>query len=314
MSFPSFPIFRKFAPEDKLTYLEFYKHVEPYSDFSFNNLIIWLDLREDLEVSQYINCIILRFSNPFEHAKQEIAYTILGNENCLRAVEAIFAYQEALGQEPRLFIVPECVVSDILQTHKLPQNLVIKASTDHCDYIFDVPEVTAAKGGRYEQLRRNVRLFLNKNPGNLQAWQLDLRDKATHEYLIAALKVWQKEDKGFIKNDPHFDEEKALNRYFTHNSWCEAECYGYFLNGRIFGFSITHKPPQEGWVIFNHLKCSRSVPHGYDCIYYLTMHRLHKQGITKVNFEQDLGIPGLRIHKRQLGKSEFLSRYEITKF
>lgn len=311
MKFPEFPVFRKLVPEDRDLYLTLYKRVEPYSDFSFNNLLIWLDLRNDLEVSQFKTCAILRFSNPFVHDRHEVAYTFIGNQDCLQAVEAIFAHQRNDGAEPQLVMVPECVISNMLQRPDLPQSLVIKASTDHCDYIFDVNAVVALQGGDYEQLRRNLRIFARKNPGTIQTKTLDLHKPETHRYLLDALKVWQ-QDEGFIKNDPTFDEEEALKHYFRFNQWCPAECQGFFLNGRFFGFSIIHSPPQKEWIIFNHLKCSRGVSHGYDFIYYHTMLQLQQQGIKWVNFEQDLGIAGLRVHKRQLGRSTFLYRYDIS--
>lgn len=311
MNFPTFPQFRKLVAGDRNEYLSFYERVEPYSDFSFNNLIIWLDLREDLCVSRYKDCIILRFTNPFEHTKQELAYTVLGNQGCLEAVQTLFAFQRSIGQAARLIMVPECVVSDMLHTHDLPQSLVIRASSDHCDYVFDVAEVLAAKGGKYEQLRRNLRLFLRDNPGRIQVKTFDLAQPETHTYLWAALKQWQ-QDKGFVKNDPTFDEEKALKRYFTFSSSCPAMCQGFFVDDTLFGFSVLHRPPQKGWVIFNHLKCSREASHGYDFIYYATMYQLRNQGIHHVNFEQDLGIEGLRLHKRLLGRSEYLYRYDIS--
>jgi len=311
MSFPTFPNFRKLVPEDRDIYLDFYKRVEPYSDFSFNNLLIWLDLKNDLEVAQLKDCVILRFTNPFVHDRVETAYTMLGSANCLEVVQLLFAHQRSQGEEARLVMVPECVVSNMLHTHDLPQNLVIRASSDHCDYIFDVAEVNEAKGGKYEQLRRNLRIFTRENPGHVQIQNFDLRDHRTHAYLLQALKMWQ-QDEGFVKNDPTFDEEKALQHYFRFNEFCPAECQGFFLDGKLFGFSIIHRPPQQDWVIFNHLKCTRDVPHGYDYIYYATVHQLEKQGVKYMNFEQDLGIPGLRVHKRQLGRSDFLYRYDIS--
>ncbi len=311
MNFPLFPHFRKLVAEDRREYLIHYGRVEPYSDFSFNNLIIWLDLHNDLEISHYKNCIILRFTNPFEHRRRELAYTILGDEDCREIVEAIFDYQRAQHQEARLIMVPECVISNMLQSHDLPQSLVIHANSDHCDYIFDVAEVVAAEGGKYEELRRSLRLFSRKNIGVVSVEYFDLNDPNTHIVLMAALKEWQK-DEGFIANDPTFDEEKALTRYFVFNKSCPAICRVYFLDDKMFGFSIIHYPPQKGWIIFNHLKCDRNVAHGYDFIYYDTMCRLATEGITSVNFEQDLGINGLSLHKRHLGRSRYLYRYNIS--
>lgn len=313
MNFPIFPHFRKLVPEDRDEYLNLYGLVEPYSDFSFNNLIIWLDLNDDLEVSQYQGCILLRFTNPFEHTKKERAYTVLGNKNCLEVVQSIFEHQQSEKEVPKLIMVPECVVSDMLQTHDLPQNLVIRASRNHCDYIFNVNEVVAAQGGAYEELRRSLRLFAKKNAGEVAVQTFDLGQPETHARLLAALKDWQK-DEGFVANDPTFDEEKALKRYFTFNKACPAVCQGFFLDGKLFGFTIIHYPPQKDWVIFNHLKCSRDVPHGYDFMYYATMCQLKTQQITSVNFEQDLGITGLSLHKRHLGRSDYLYRYDVSRF
>jgi len=313
MNFPIFPHFRKLVPEDRNEYLSSYRLVEPYSDFSFNNLIIWLDLNEDLEISHYQDCIVLRFTNPFEHSRRERAYTVLGSAHCLEAINAIFELQQSQNEAPRLIMVPECTVSNMLQTHDLPQNLVIRANQAHCDYIFDVDEVVAAQGGAYEELRRSLRLFIRKNKGKITAQTFDLSRPETHTRLTTALKEWQK-DEGFVANDPTFDEEKALMRYFAFNEACPAVCQGFFLNERLFGFTIIHYPPQKNWVIFNHLKCSRDVPHGYDFMYYATLFQLKKQHITSVNFEQDLGITGLSLHKRHLGRSKYLYRYDISRF
>lgn len=312
MNFPLFPTFRKLVPEDRDDYLAVYKHVDPYSDFSFNNLIIWLDLEEDLEISHYKGCVILRFTNPFEHSRRETAYTIMGYKNCLEVIEAIFAYQAQQELPQKLIMVPESVVSNALQATTIPQEFVIRASQDHCDYVFTVDEVLTAQGKHYEQLRRNLRIFYRENPGQIDVVTLDLAKPETHHYLLDALSKWQ-ENAGFIKNDPTFDEPRALNRYFTYPQACPAECRAFLLNGTIFGFSIIHKPPQKDWAIFNHLKCSRDVPNGYDFIYHYILGELAKDNVSKVNFEQDLGIPGLRLHKRQLGRSEFLYRYDISR-
>lgn len=312
MSFPIFPHFRKLVPTDRGEYLAFYERVEPYSDFSFNNLIIWLDLHDDLEISRYEKCLVLRFTNPFEHAEHK-AYTLLGSQNCLAAARAIFDYQLTQNEPPQLVMVPECAVSSMLQTGQLPQNLIIRASNDHRDYLFETADVLALEGGGLLNLRRNLHVFEREHPKDVTMELYDLSDKEDQSRILRALSTWQ-QDKDFLKNDPTFDEMKALRRYFHYSSSCPAECRCFFINGEMFGLSIVHRPPQRGWAIFNHLKATRAVPHGYDYVYYETLRQLYRESVTMINFEQDLGIKGLRIHKKQLGRGTFLYRYDISQF
>ena len=311
MSFPKFPNFRKLVPQDRAAYNAFYVRVEPYSDFSFNNLIIWLDLHDDLEISQYQKCLVLRFTNPFEKTTTK-AYTLIGFTNCLKAIEAIFSYQEARNETATLTMVPECVISNVLHTHDLTQRLVVRASSDHRDYIFDSADVVALEGGAMLNLRRNIHVFEREHPSGISMELFDLGNAHHQAQLTRALEMWG-QDNDFFKNDPDLDEAKALRRYMKFNEWCPAECRCFFIDGTLFGFSIVQKPPQKGWAIFNHLRATRAVPHAYDFIYYETVKELYAQSITMINFEQDLGIPGLRIHKKQLGRSTFLYRYEASR-
>lgn len=309
MSFPEFPIFRKLVTEDRAAYLRYYKRAEPYSDFSFNNLLVWLDINNDLEIARHHECLVLRFSNPFEEGKQ--AYTIIGNQGCRQAVTEIFEHLRLTGQEPRMVMVPECVISDILSGPMLPQNLVIRANVDHRDYVYDIKNTLELKGKVFAELRHSLNVFDREYGDRASIKTLSLNELSTKHVLMDALKKWH-EASSFTKNDPRFEEAEALKRYFSFIDACPAKCLAFFLDEKLFGFSIFHLPPQKGWAIGNHIKCDPSVRYAFDFMVYATMSVLHKEGIEYVNGEQDLGIGGLRTHKRQLGPVDYLYRYDIS--
>jgi len=312
MNFPEFPVFRKLVPEDRDIYLTLYKSVEPYSDFSFNNLLVWLDINNDLEISQLRDCFIFRFTNPFDD--NQVTYSLLGKNDCLQVTQDIFAHLRSIGEQPRLSMVPECVVSDILvNSDMLPQELVIRASADHRDYIFDIDAVLALKGKKYADLRHALNAFNRDYAHKVSVRELDIRRPDTKKILLAGLKAWG-QDRRFSKHDPRREETKALSRYLMYSKWCPAKCLGFFIDGEIIGFSIFHLPPQTGWAIGNHIKCDPGIRHAFDFICYMTMYTLHQQGIHTINGEQDLGIPGLKSHKQQLGPSGYLYRYDISQF
>lgn len=311
MSFPNFPILRKLVPEDRDAYLELYGRIEPYSDFSFNNVLVWLDINDDLEIAQLRDCFVLRFSNPFEDGKT--SYTLLGNSGCLDATEEVFDHLQLLGEEPRLVMVPECAVSDMLTTgDTLPRNLVVSASSAHRDYLFDINEVLELKGKKYAELRHSLNVFNRQYGDQISVQVLNIRESATQRLLSKALESWLAEAR-FTKNDPRAEEHKALKRYMKYSQWCPAKCLGFFLDDKLFGFSISHLPPQKGWAIGNHIKCNPDIKYAFDFICYTTMYVLHQEGIDMINGEQDLGVQGLRTHKQQLGPAGFLYRYDISR-
>jgi hypothetical protein len=312
MSFPEFPVFRKLVPEDRNLYLTLYESVEPYSDFSFNNLLVWLDINNDLEISRLEDCLILRFSNPFEDNR--IAYTLIGKNGCLRVIQEVFTYLSTIGEQPRMVMVPECVISDVLtNSNNLPQELVIRANANHRDYIFDIDTVLKLQGKRFSELRHSLNVFNRDYSDKIIVQNLQLQELATKELLLSALERWRA-DLQFNMNDLRHEEIKALSRYLMYSKWCPAKCLGFFINDHIIGFSIFHLPPQKGWAIGNHIKCDPNIRNAFDFIYYMTMYTLHNEGIQTINGEQDLGIAGLRNHKQQLGPSGFLYRYDISQF
>lgn len=309
MSFPIFPVFRKLTPEDRSEYLEYYRAGAPYCDFSFNNVIVWLNQNDDLEVARYKGCLILRFSNPFE--EDSMAYTLLGKHNCMEAAEQIFDLQKSHHQTPRLVMVPEEAIDDMRTSPRPSQSITLSSSIDHRDYIFDIPTVLGLAGKRYADLRHSLNSFNRTYGDQVSVRHFKVGDPHLKRLLEHALARWSGQER-FTKNDPRLEEAKALQRYQRYNKYCPAECLGFFIGDQMFGVSIFHLPPQPGWAIGNHIKCDPTVRYAFDFICYTTMCFLNQKGIGKINGEQDLGILGLRAHKQQLGPTGFLCRYDVT--
>lgn len=310
MHFPIFPEFRKISHRDYKEYAQYYSQLEPYSDFSFNNLLIWLNINDDLEISRHGNNLILRFSNVFDDNKK--CYTLLGCDGALETADELFDYLEDSGEKMRLSMVPESALSNMLQRTKIPRNLLILADPASRDYIFNVGQAQAMEGGKYSKLRQYIHKFENEHASSIEVRSLNLKDIHIQQLILNHLNSWL-HDEYFGRNDPRQNELRSIKRYFQVIGSAPAEAIGIFIKGTLVSVGIYHFPPQKDWVIYNHIKCNHQYKYLFDYTYFCSLKLFAKQGKKFVNFEQDLGITGLRIHKERLRPQRFLYRYEISR-
>jgi hypothetical protein len=308
MSFPIFPAFRKLTLDDRDEYLRYYEQVEPYSDFSFNNLWVWFNLYHDLEISQHQQNLVLRYRNILEAGKK--IYTLLGKQDCQATVEAVFAFQASQSEQQRLAMVPDCVVKDIQKT-TLDHKILMQEDRANTDYILDVQATAALTGGRFAKLRRETNVFQTTYGNAVSLYKLDMQERANQQLLLDSLRRWQG-NKDFAHNDPAHNELKVLRRRFAVASKVPTECLALAVNNKLVGFALYHFPPQKGTAIFNHLKGDYDYRFASSFMFYAAFKQVAGQGIVYGNFEQDLGIEGLRRHKEMLQPIGFLKRYELT--
>ena len=92
---PIFPIFERLSPDVWASYRERYEKLSaPYCDFSLNNLLIWLDQRDDVALSVAGECVVLRFSSVFDNNRRRYSLFGTGNVDCVvREVLSFIAAQ-----------------------------------------------------------------------------------------------------------------------------------------------------------------------------------------------------------------------------
>jgi hypothetical protein len=82
------------------------------------------------------------------------------------------------------------------------------------------------------------------------------------------------------------------------------------INNEVVSLSmIAYLDPDTAAI--NHLKVNYSVPNIFRYTVYQLAKMLKENGISEMNFEQDLGIPGLRTFKELLHPSRFLEKKTI---
>ncbi len=298
--------FKRFNSTDYDFYKSVYKTIEPASDYSLNNMLVWLDLNNDLCMAKIGQCVVLKYTCPFLGNK--LVFSVIGTFKVMEAIESTFAYQNKIGLDQELIMIPQTIVKNL--KHSELKRLNISEDNENFDYIYSVKEKSDLMSDRAGKFRRTINRFIRDYGENVKIREVDLTDHAEVERLVNALHIW-KSGNVVSNNDKLGIEGIAIDRYLKNRHHLKPHCLEVFVEDKLVGFSIYHYPPQEGFAIINHIKCDYSYTNIFEFIFFCIMSHLRMDGITYANGEQDLGIEGIRDFKHKLQPVDFIKRYTI---
>lgn len=300
---PLFPNFRPITLDDREWYDAFYVQFPPYADFSFSNLLIWLNQRDDLALAQLSGNVILRCTNLY--MGDQVMFNILGNTQIDETIDTIFAFQQESGLKQGLLGVPDFVLNQIRDITRFE----VFDDRDNYEYILDARALADLEGPSFKRLRQYVHTYANSADSPAQVEQLDLADPNVAEYLRTNMNKW---GKAFTTNDSASQERQVMDRTFELASKLGYENMSILVDGELVGFMIFQSKAYQSTVVANHLKSSYQY---HNTSYYMT-HQLARilssRGINYINYEQDLGILGLRDFKMKLRPHHLLPKYNLT--
>lgn len=305
LDLPLFPEFKKLQPTDISWYQDFYAQFPPYADFSFGNYVIWLDQNNDLSFSNLSGNLVLSCTNWYMGNRHMIS--ILGNNNLRASVDAIFEYQRDQGMAQELLGVPE------FMTAQLQQNLEYNVSEDrdNAEYIIDSALLGDLQGGSMGRIRQDVHAYVRRAEEMqlpIVVKELDLSDPENINFLTREVNGWEL---AFSTNDTAEQERSVLMRTLDSVSLTGHKNISIYIGDELAGFALYHVV-HDKTAIISHLKTSYKHRHTSYFAIHTIAQMLHARGIERLNIEQDLGIPGLRIFKTKLKPLTLLRKFDIT--
>jgi hypothetical protein len=304
-SFPPFPTFRKATLADHKAYEILYRQFEPYSDFSFNNLWIWFNHTGGLAFSEHNGNLILRLDDPFSGGVSE--YTILGKNDCASTIRRVLEWQKAEALEQKLVMVPEEVIRPLANI-STPDLSIVEDPNNH-DYIYNTHIMHEAQGHQYAGLRRSISLFKRLYGDHIEYRDIDLGPLEQRVFLINHIHRWETTYRQDLQSQL---EGTALNIYLQAVEELSVKCFAIFIHGELASFVLYHFIPQGSYGMLNHIKCNYEFKHISDFTMHAFIVRLDELGLEFENFEQDLGLAGLRTYKQSLRPYKLLKRFTIT--
>ena len=287
--YPLFTNIENVTPEELIKYTE---HFDNYSDFNYYSMYCWSQAELPTSVSNLDGNLVIKLAD-YQNGNEVVSF-IGKNRVYATAIRLVKEYD-------KIKLVPEEVVRDLMNS----KGLVIKADRDNFDYIYDLEILNSLEGKRFKSRRKDYNKFLNLKL-KTEIRQLSLREISTVDIISKITKEWYRQAGTNEKND---NEVRAINR--LHQVADKSIlCHVLFVNDSPQGYSINEINKDNVTCHFH--KSLRS--HQYiDNYFTLTMAKHFFSGGQKtMNWEQDLGVAGLRYFKESFKPSKFLKKYSIS--
>ncbi len=196
----------------------------------------------------------------------------------------------------RYFYVPEFIAKE------MREEVTVRETPGHFDYVYSVAAMRALEGKPYAEKRN----FINRaRKAGAQVVRLSARDG---DACIDLLRRWAaeqpREGESSLK-----DEESALGAAMANFFPLDLFGVGITINGRLEAFSFGC-PVSKTMFVEYFEKATTTVPG----LYPLVLHELCNAlpaPFTELNFEEDLGIPGLRTAKQRWNPSRMIKKFAI---
>lgn len=293
MKTPFFPAFKVISINDKELIEEIDNQFDDFSDFNFVSLFTWNVNRSSMYSIKNDSLIIkLR-----DYGSKESTYSIMGknvNEEMLNELKTVERCK-------RLDLVPEPVANKI-------KNKSCHEDRDNFDYLYDIEKLVSLDGSEYRKFRRALNNFRSKNTMNFKWEKINPKDSGSILQIIELSKKWKTiRGRSFGESsNEYYAIKRALK--FAEELNIDIRCVK--SGSDILGYTITENIGEN--CILHFEKCDTRIPGLGYFLKYQTIVSLSSEGIKQLNYEQDLGIPGLRQAKTSMNPQGFLKKYSIT--
>lgn len=291
-----YPEFSKLSLDQKAQINTFTKLFVPYSDFNFTSLFAW-DIDESTEVSLHNDNLVIRMP---DYLDGSTVYSILGNNKIEESIT------ELLEKTDQLKMVPASVI-DALGANK---DFDIVEDRDSFDYIYDLDHLTKLAGAKFKAKRYKSNVFVKDHSGlQLEVKTLSKITQAHAEELKHLDLQWARQtprDQGDI-----VPERKAIARLLDNFDHFNLMLTEVIVDGQLKAFSINERIDDDYTIC--HFEKALSVHHEHINTFLVVQvaKQLKTNGHKWMNWEQDLGLDGLRNSKMSYHPDHMLKKYTV---
>lgn len=297
---PEFPLCKKLTLEDKGE-IEAYVHpYAPYSDFNFTNLYCY-NLNDQVEFSWLNGNLVVRFQ---DFHSGELFYSFIGSQRPRETIEALISHCINTGIKAELRMIPEFVI----QSNAEFNGLRITESKDNHDYILSTDLLSEYDGEPFRQKRYSTKKFIT-NHSNINLVTLDLNLAEKMAKIEGLLRSIADKNKKQLTNSP---ELPALQRLLNGIDSFSVSCLGVSVDDQLAAF-IIYEVLDNQFAIGHFEKSDHTFEGISPFLIQALAKELRKKGILYFNYEEDLGLEGLRTMKQRYRPVNFLKKYSIER-
>lgn len=298
---PEFPKFKKLELDDRAEVEAITSKYPPYSDFNFTSMWCW-DTQGKMQISELHGNLVVRFA---DYLTGKPFYSFLGNKKVNETAETLLKLAKKENVEVRLKLVPKDSIKD-MDVSKFN----VEEDRDNFDYIFVINSLSNYKNSEYSTKRNLVNRLLKKYP-NTNSKIINLIHKNNQENILLLDGDWENDKLKKQKEINLKNESSALKRLFFLENLEDLICIGIYYENRLVGFSI-NEVLQSEYAISHFAKADNFSAGLYAYLMKETATKIRDRGKIFLDYEQDLGLLGLRYSKNSFRPTTFLNKYIIT--
>lgn len=296
---PEFPQFKALELSDKEAVEAHTKRFPPYSDFNFVSMWSW-DTKGEMRISQLNSNLVVRFT---DYINGKPFFSFFGDNKVKETINTLIEYSKENFNKNSLSLVPEHIINNLDANH----GLNLESDVDAFDYVYEVGHLANMHNWSKHTSGKHVRSF-SKNFPNYKVDHSFLSEVNKDDYLNL-FKKWAQNRK--VSDAATKNEYTALNRIFN-DSLKDLRVVSLFIEDRLIGFTIYEIVSQD--YAISHFAKSDKSEHAAasDLLNWEEAKILNEQGIRYFNWEQDLGIIGLRKSKQKYNPSFLFKKFVIS--
>lgn len=294
---PEFPEFKKLELSDKKDIEKFTKKFPPYSDFNFVSMWSW-DTKGEMRISALNKNLVVRFT---DYITNKPFLSFIGENKLLETAKKLISFSKENYQVDSLRLIPEeeANILSKLEFQILPD-------IDSHDYIFSVEDLSNMHKWSKHKSSKGIEQFL----------------KLHTDYLVKISSIGEiqkDESKEMFKKwaiNKNINDHFGLNEYKAFERFLEIkdeniEVVSLYKNNQLIGFTA-YEIISEDYAVA-HFSKANTKHHSaiYDILNWEEAKSLKTKGIKYYNWEQDLGIPGLRESKKKYKPCHFLKKFIV---
>ncbi|OGK31839.1 hypothetical protein A3I56_01075 [Candidatus Roizmanbacteria bacterium RIFCSPLOWO2_02_FULL_43_10] len=296
---PTFPDQEKLDIKHALALKKLLDGYPPYSDFNLVSLYSW-NVKDDIEVSELYNNIVIKFT---DYISCKPYFSFLGKTKVNTTARLILIGLKKRIRFPALKNIPATVAMRISK-----RRYKIQEDRDNFDYIYNIRNYLALVGSPYKKKRNLIKRYRELHGERTAIKRITLSQPSTQKAILKVFDQWRRttlKTSQYAKN-----ERRALMRYFTFHTLGKTRNYGFFYDRILIGFACFELLPNR--MVMCHFEKIAEKKHGISEFFlYTVLKILARQGYRRINYMQDLGIPGLRHRKTLLRPQKYLKKYII---
>jgi uncharacterized protein len=289
-----YPEFSKLKLEHAQFITSFTAMFEPYSDFNFVSLFSW-NINESTEIAMLNDNLVVKMP---DYIDGNTIFTIIGKTNINQSLSTL------LDDGCTLKLIPQTVIGHIEE----PVEFQIISDDDNHDYLYDLKDHANLDSPRFRGKRKKIKRFIKEYGSRTLIRRVEDHNESKRRELENVFREWahgRKKDITDIQN-----ENKAIIRILENASQFELETYEILIDEKIVGFSI-NEILSDGYANCHFQKCLLNYANIDVFLTNFVANKLLEDGCSYSNWEQDLGVEGLKELKKSYHPVKMLEKYQV---